>query len=69
VLIIKKFETLHKPKHWPTICYGHVVQRGEHFTCRQYSEREADALLRRDYAKFCELYKEYGRDKVLLSES
>ena len=65
VLIIKKFETLHKPKHWPTICYGHVVQRGEHFTRRQYSESEADALLRRDYAKFCELYKEYGRDKVL----
>ncbi len=28
VLIIKKFETLHKPKHWSTICYGHVVQRG-----------------------------------------
>lgn len=69
VLIIKKFETLHKPKHWPTICYGHVVQRGEHFTRRQYSESEADALLRRDYAKFCELYKEYGRDKILLSES
>ena len=43
VLIIKKFETLHKPKHWPTICYGHVVQRGEHFTRRQYSESEADA--------------------------
>ena len=67
VLIIKKFETLHKPKHWPTICYGHVVQRGEHFTRRQYSEREADALLRRDYAKFCELYKEYGRDKYILA--
>ena len=67
VLIIKKFETLHKPKHWPTICYGHVVQRGEHFTRRQYSESEADALLRRDYAKFCELYKEYGRDKYILA--
>lgn len=67
VLIIKKFETLHKPKHWPTICYGHVVQRGEHFTRRQYSEREADALLRRDYAKFCELYKEFGRDKYILA--
>ena len=67
VLIIKKFETLYKPKHWPTICYGHVVQRGEHFTRRQYSERKADALLRRDYAKFCELYEEYGRDKYLLA--
>lgn len=67
VLIIKKFETLHKPKHWPTICYGHVVQRGEQFVRRQYSEREADALLRHDYAKFCEIYKEYGRDKYILA--
>ncbi len=26
VLIIKKFETLHKPKHWPYVGYGHQVQ-------------------------------------------
>ena len=25
VLIIKKFETLHKPKHWPYVGYGHQV--------------------------------------------
>ena len=67
IIIIKKFETLHKPKHWPTICYGHVVQRGEQFVRRQYSEREADALLRHDYAKFCEIYKKYGRDKYILA--
>lgn len=67
VIIIKKFETLHKPRHWPTICYGHVVQRGERFVRRQYSEREADALLRKDYARFCELYKEYGKDKYILA--
>ncbi len=29
VLIIKHYETLHRPKHWPTIGYGHVVQPGE----------------------------------------
>ena len=23
VLIIKKFETIHLPKNWPYICYGH----------------------------------------------
>ena len=23
ILIIKKFETLHKPKHWPSVGYGH----------------------------------------------
>lgn len=67
VIIIKKFETLHKPRHWPTICYGHVVQRGERFVRRQYSEREADALLRKDYARLCELYKEYGKDRYILA--
>ena len=67
VIIIKKFETLHKPRHWPTICYGHVVQPGERFVRRQYSEREADALLRKDYARFCELYKEYGKDRYILA--
>ena len=44
-----------------------MVQRGEHFTRRQYSEREADALLRRDYAKFCEIYEDYGKDKYILA--
>lgn len=29
VLIIKKFETLHKPKHWSYVGYGHQVQPGE----------------------------------------
>ena len=29
VLIIKKFETMHHPKHWPYIGYGHQVQPGE----------------------------------------
>ncbi len=66
ILIIKKFETLHRPCHWPTIGYGHVVQRGERFTRRQLSEREADALLRKDYMKFCNLYKAFGADMYLL---
>lgn len=66
ILIIKAFETLHTPRHWPTICFGHVVQKGERFTRRQYSEREAEALLRKDYARLCNLYKEYGADMYLL---
>ena len=31
VLIIKYYETLHRPEHWPTIGYGHVVQPGESY--------------------------------------
>ena len=54
VLIIKKFETLHEPKHWP-------YRRGV-----QLTEKQADALLRKDLAKFCAMYSRYGKDSVLL---
>ena len=48
VLIIKKFETLHRPCHWPAVGYGHMVQPGEPFRRGvQLTERQADALLRR----------------------
>lgn len=68
VLIIKKFETLHKPKHWPYVGYGHQVQPGEPYRrgC-QLTETQADALLRKDYSKFCALYEKYGKDKYLLA--
>lgn len=67
VLIIKKFETLHKPRHWPYVGYGHQVQPGEPYRrgC-QLTEAQADALLRKDLAKFCALYSKYGKDSVLL---
>lgn len=66
VLIIKKFETLHRPCHWPTICYGHVVQRGERFAKRQYSEREADALLRHDLNKMLTFFDGFRKSDALL---
>lgn len=67
VLIIKKFETLHKPKHWPYVGYGHQVQPGEPYLRGvQLTEKQADALLRKDLAKFCAMYSKYGKDSVLL---
>lgn len=67
VLIIKKFETLHKPKHWPTIGFGHVVQRGEpYYRGIQLTERQADALLRKDLRKFVSLYKHMGERNAIL---
>ena len=67
VLIIKKFETMHKPKHWPYVGYGHQVQPGEPYRRGvQLTESQADALLRKDLAKFVSLYKDYGNDAVLL---
>ena len=67
VLIIKKFETLHRPSHWPYVGYGHQVQPGEPYRrgC-QLTEAQADALLRKDLRKFCALYSQYGKDSVLL---
>mgnify|MGYP002597569461 FL=1 len=68
VLIIKKFETLHKPKHWPYVGYGHQVQPGEPYRRGvQLTEAQADALLRKDLAKFCAMYSRYGKDSILLS--
>ena len=67
VLIIKKFETLHKPKHWPYVGYGHQVQPGEPYRRGvQLTEKQADALLRKDLAKFCAMYSRYDKDSVLL---
>ena len=67
VLIIKYYESLHRPEHWPTIGFGHVVQPGEPYKRGvQLNERQADELLRTDLKKFCSLYSEYGKDSILL---
>lgn len=67
VLIIKKFETLHKPKHWPYVGYGHQVQPGEPYRRGvQLSERQADALLRKDLRKFVALYDDFRPNDALL---
>lgn len=68
VLIIKHYETLHRPEHWPTIGYGHVVQPGEPYRKGvQLTESQADNLLRKDLRKFCALYRSYGADSLLLA--
>ena len=68
VLIIKHYETLHRPEHWPTIGYGHVVQPGEPYRKGvQLTESQADALLRKDLRKFCALFSRYGADSLLLA--
>lgn len=68
VLIIKHYETLHRPEHWPTIGYGHVVQPGEPYRKDvQLTESQADNLLRKDLRKFCALFSKYGADSLLLA--
>ena len=67
VIIIKKFETLHRPKDYPYVGYGHRVLPGEPYRRGvQLTEKQADALLRKDLLKFVALYKAYGKDALLL---
>ena len=67
VIIIKKFETLHRPKDYPYVGYGHRVLPGEPYQRGvQLTEKQADALLRKDLQKFVSLYKAYGKDALLL---
>ncbi|MDE6632172.1 MAG: glycoside hydrolase family protein, partial [Muribaculaceae bacterium] len=68
IAIIKKYEGLSGPSHWPFVGYGHKVMPGEKFSrSKKLSEAEADALARADYAKLCAKYREYGVDSLLLA--
>lgn len=67
VEIIKKYETLHQPRHWPLVGYGHKVLPGEKFSrTKALSEKEADALLRKDLLKNCAVFRSFGKDSLLL---
>lgn len=67
VKIIKKYETLNSAKHWPYVGYGHRVMPGDKYRRGQVlSEKEADALLRKDLLKNCAVFRSYGKDSLLL---
>lgn len=67
VQMIKKYETLHQPRHWPLIGYGHMVMKGEKYSrSKALGEKEAEALLRKDLLKNCAVFREYGSDSLLL---
>lgn len=68
IAIIKKYEGLSGPSHWPFVGYGHKVMPGEKFTRgKRLTEAEADALARKDYAKLCAKYRDFGADSLLLA--
>lgn len=66
-VLIRHYETLHTPVHWPTIAYGHVVRKDESYKKRQYSQAEADKILRKDLSQLCSYYRGYGTDSLLLA--
>lgn len=66
VVIIKHFETLHRPKDYPYVGYGHQVQPGEPYKRGvQLSERQAEKLLRKDLLKFCSMFRHLGADSLI----
>ncbi|KGL52525.1 lysozyme [Porphyromonas canoris] len=66
VVCIKHFEGLHGRKDYPYVGYGHQLLPGEHFTAAM-TERQADSLLRADLMKRLMMFKDYGKDALLLA--
>ena len=66
VVCIKYFEGLHSWKDYPYVGYGHRLLPGERFTAAM-TERQADSLLRADLMKRLMMFKDYGRDALMLA--
>ena len=64
----KYFEGWHSEKHHPYVGYGHKLLPGERYSARTMTKRQADALLRKDLRKFCAMFRQFGKDSILLSE-
>ena len=68
VCCTKFFEGWHSEKHYPYVGYGHKLLPGERYSARTMTKRQADALLRKDLRKFCAMFRQFGKDSILLSE-
>ena len=67
VRIIQDHETMHQPRHWPLVGYGHKVLPGEKYSRKKaMSESAAEALLRKDLLKNCAVFRKFGKDSLLL---
>ena len=67
VACIKHFEGWHGVKAWPYVGYGHQLQRGEHYSARTMTKAQGDLLLRLDLMRNLYLFRNYGKDALLLS--
>ena len=64
----KYFEGWHSEKHHPYVGYGHKLLPGERYSARTMTKRQADVLLRKDLRKFCAMFRQFGKDSLILSE-
>lgn len=64
VALIKEYEGWHS-SHFPYIGYGHRLTSGETFN-PEISKLTADSLLRNDLRKKCAVFRNFGKDSLLL---
>ena len=65
VACIKHFEGWHNMKDY--VGYGHQLQKGERYSARTMTRKQGDLLLRLDLMRNLYLFREYGKDALLLS--
>lgn len=67
VELIMKYEGLHRNKG-NLIGYGHKILPGDPYKPNQnLTKAQAEELLRKDLAKLCATYRNFGKDSLLLS--
>lgn len=67
VRCIKFFEGWHTERHHPYVAYGHQLQPGERYSARTMTRKQGEALLRKDLRKFCAMFRQFGKDSLLLA--
>lgn len=67
ILILKRYESMHHPKDYPYVGFGHrVLPREPYYKGIQLTEAQAETLLRKDLRKFVALYDHIPKYKLLL---
>lgn len=64
---IKRFEGWHSSRHHPYVGWGHCLQPGEKYSAHTMTRQQADELLRKDLRKFCAMFRQFGKDSLLLA--
>lgn len=66
VELVKKFEGLHRPEHYPYYGFGHCLLPGESLSY-DMTESEAEELLRKDLRKRYALFRGFKKNALLLT--
>ena len=51
----------------PYVGWGHKILPDERYSARTMTKRQADVLLRKDLRKFCAMFRQFGKDSLLLA--